>query len=582
MGLWLALLPLVVNLGLLARVAPRATESRAARLLTLFLASMIVWLLADVAARSIVDEPTAHAWRSLLRPGQFFAVATGVHFALCFAGRSDLADRTETLAVLYGPAVLGPALYAGGWLPESLVPARTWGWVAAARADGFLGALLAGWYTASAVGALAVLHVHTRRSRGVHRQTAQWVAWAAAVSVSVALLTEGLLPALGLGPTPLAATALSVFAVASWAGLRRRRVLDFDDPAAVSELVRHAGDAMMVFDRHGQLRLANPAARRMFGLEGGAAQRVDDLFRSPLEARTFLAGAWARALAGAHLRDLPLTLEDPHGSALSCLVTLSAARRGRRRVVALRVRDISEQLEVEAELHRARVQVDQARATDGPWIAHLSDELREPVHTILGCVQLMSAAPEDGSARQDLLQRVEASASQLQRLLSDVIDISRIESGTLEQRPESVDLAQTIRALSPLCRQLVKPHDNEIDVVASTPARASADPARVRQVVLGVVGFLTHVAHRQTIRIEAYPQADQACMRFELPRTTLGESQLAAALDRVPRGGGDKPPRLALSLCRRLCQVMGGELTALSDISYGTRFAVRLPRDSAA
>ena len=85
-GVALALVPLLVNLAILAVILRRGVDTRIARVFVMFVVMLVAWQAFDVAIRTAITAQSAATWRDLLRAGQFFAIATGVHFALRFAG----------------------------------------------------------------------------------------------------------------------------------------------------------------------------------------------------------------------------------------------------------------------------------------------------------------------------------------------------------------------------------------------------------------------------------------------------------------------------------------------------------------
>ena len=404
---------------------------------------------------------------------------------------------------------------------------------------------------------------------------AQLLALGITVPVGIGVLTEVGLPVImGIQQIPIASTTMSAFSLVAAIGLVRNRLFEVDTVATARGIIESISDALVVLDPDGTVRFANRTAREQFNIGPGARQQLHTFLRSESEARAFRAGPWNRALSGGRQYGLEMTLLDRNQQPVDCLVSLNAIRQGPAVGVMIVAHDISELREVEAELALARERVEEGRESDGPWIAHLSDELRNPVNAILGCAKLLD---ESGVSNPELLQRIHAQGSQLLRLLSDVIDVSQVDSGELPLSVEPTDVTQTLRAIAPICRKVVQNQKNRVDFQLAESVYVVVDPVRLRQIVLGVLSFLNQMGRQRVLIVTATRENErQGVIRFDLPEVTLPADQLANALDRLPRSGGAKAARLTLALSRRLCQLMDGELLA-TPLNNGTQLVVRLP-----
>ena len=577
-GVALALVPLLVNLAILAVILRRGVDTRIARVFVMFVVMLVAWQAFDVAIRTAITAQSAATWRDLLRAGQFFAIATGVHFALRFAGHDRVADHVGTYGLLYLPPLAAQALYAAGVIDERLVRVPIWGWIAtAADAGPWFDAVTVG-FTLMVAAIPAILYAHVWRVRHNPRRfpTAQLIAVGISVPVVIGVVTEVVLPlVLGMRQIPITSTTLSAFSLASAVALQRNRIFEVDTVATARGLIDAVTDALMVCDPDGHVRFANAVAREQFNVGGTGRTEVQAMFRSPREADAFLAGPWTNAIMGARRIGLEMTLLDRNHGPVECLVSLAAVRQSGMVGVMLVAHDISELRGVEAELAVTRERVEEARGTDGPWVAHLADELREPLHGILGAIRTLSdqaELPPDPA----LLERIDSQGSQLLRLLSDVIDVSSIDAGELSLAFGELDLAAVLKELKPQAKQLTEAHQNRVYVLAPTSVEVRADGARVRQVVMGVLAFVSRLARGRTLTITAARLPLHGAITVSVPDVRLSPAQLTQALDRLPRSGRAKGPRLTLALCRRLCQLMGGDLEAEAG-SSGTRFVARLP-----
>ena len=570
-GVLLAALPAVLNVGILLQVLRSRSDSRLARTFVLFVGTLVAWQAFDIAVRATAVAPTAAMWRDLLRAGQFFAIATGLHFALRFARWHRISEHPATLLAIYAPPFIAQAVYAAGLIDERLQYVPVWGWIADTQL-GLLHALVTTGFGIMAALIPAVLYAHMWEVRGqpLRFPTARTLAIGITVPVVVGLITEVALPLVGVQQIPLTSTTLSAFSLAAALSLRRT-MLDIDTITAARTVIDAISDTLLIFDADGRLRFANTLAREQFNVGQEARNHVDELFRSGYEAASFRNGPFRDALQGARRYGLEMTLVDRNHQDIPVIVSLSALRHAGTVGAVLLVHDISEFKAVEAELAMARERVEQVKGAEGPWLVHLEEELRGPLNTILGLAELPHTSENAEWAR------IAAEGQALLRLVSDIIDLSRIDAGELSLSPATVELSTVVKEQVPICRELLSAQRNRLEVLTPLEVRAVGDPTRIRQVVLGVVAFAARVSRDGTVRVVVRGEHPYARVEIVMNKVTLDARQLESALSRAPRAGTERSVRLSLTLCRRLCQLMGGDVTASSDADKGTTFTILVP-----
>lgn len=217
-------------------------------------------------------------------------------------------------------------------------------------------------------------------------------------------------------------------------------------------------------------------------------------------------------------------------------------------------------------------------------LASLSHDLRTPLAAITGSVSTLqkmgTALPE--AQQQDLLQTIHAEAGRLNRFVTNLLEMSRIESRALKIKRDWVDVGDAIRAAADRC---TKAHPGRTSRISLAP---DLKFVRGDQDLLGQVVFnLLDNAHKYADEGEVVVHARNEGNQVVISVTDEGPGIKSADLDRIfekfYRGGGTdrrKPGTgLGLSICRGLVQAMGGNIRAESPAARrrGTRMVVRLP-----
>lgn len=249
---------------------------------------------------------------------------------------------------------------------------------------------------------------------------------------------------------------------------------------------------------------------------------------------------------------------------------------------------------VEDLAHRAAIAVDNARLYEdvlaanqvkSDFLAVMSHELRTPLTAIIGYADLLAAGigGELTPQQRQQLDRLIASARNLLRLIDEILIYSRTEVGREVVRPETVDIRDLVkeaaRRIEPIARE--QGLDLEVDIPAD-PVYASVDPAKVGQILFGLLSNAVKFTEKGKIRISAHGTDDRAV--FHVTDTGIGIReedrerifdpfwQVEPATTRRRGGAG-----LGLSLARRLARLMGGDIVVSSEPGRGSTFEVWLP-----
>jgi len=274
--------------------------------------------------------------------------------------------------------------------------------------------------------------------------------------------------------------------------------------------------------------------------------------------------------------------------------TIRDAEGNPERIVGV-VRDITERKLGELAVEQARNEAENANRAKSEFLANMSHEIRTPLNGVLGVASALARTALSDDQRQ-MVQIIEHSGQVLQSLLSDVLDLARIESGKLELRPESFDLAGALREVAGLFESgaEAKGLKLRLDIDPKLEGGFKADPVRIRQVASNLlsnaVKFTAHgeVALTATVVAEA---DDMAVLRISVSDTGIGfdEATRQRLFERFEQADGSITRQfggtgLGLSICRSLATMMGGRLWADSATGEGSTFTLELElqRDHAA
>ncbi len=245
--------------------------------------------------------------------------------------------------------------------------------------------------------------------------------------------------------------------------------------------------------------------------------------------------------------------------------------------------DITEQRAVEAQLELAREQALVASRAKADFLGNMSHEIRTPLNGILGLTQLVLETKLEASQRESL-DAVLKSGHTLLTLVNDVLDLSRIESGTLPLEVVSFPLESLLTEVAAVVGPAAAEKGLELTIELE-PAVApvvSGDPTRLRQLLTNLLGNAVKFTSEGHIGLTLVPLSRG--VRFAVTDTGIGIpieqqislgqpfTQLDSSTTRRHGGSG-----LGLALTRRMVDRMGGRFAFSSQPNVGTTFTVDLP-----
>ena len=243
-------------------------------------------------------------------------------------------------------------------------------------------------------------------------------------------------------------------------------------------------------------------------------------------------------------------------------------------------RDEMYQKEMLAQAYEAQLETERAAAqAKSLFFSTVSHDIRTPLNAIVGFSELLEQGVDDGAERARCISSIRSSGKVLVRLVDDILDLSKLESGKLEIIEEPTDIPALVRDVIAAC-ELARARkslilDSEIDEMPWL----SVDPQRIRQILFNLLSNAYKYTDRGRITVRVRWQdgvltlsvADtgRGIAKEDMDRILQPFVQLA---DKNHRNGTG----LGLPICRKLAQLMNGELTVASEPGAGSTFTVTL------
>jgi len=281
---------------------------------------------------------------------------------------------------------------------------------------------------------------------------------------------------------------------------------------------------------------------------------------------------------------------------LECVAAMAASR-----IVALqtinrlnetvhRLQEAETELSTRAEeLRAARDRAEEASRVKGRFVARMSHELRTPLTSILGFTEQLRRNNHRAMTPQDRhsLDTIDRNGSHLLRLVDDLLDHARLESGRLRIQESSTSVSEVLNDLSQMFHREEADHGFRLQLLLEegVPEFLWTDPLRLRQILINLIGnaFKHAPIGLGAIRVRVGIEPGGDMLQFEVrdPGPGLSESDLQRAFedfeqldrDQVEARGG---AGLGLPISRRLAQLLGGELSYHSDF-HGSTFRLTIP-----
>jgi len=244
-------------------------------------------------------------------------------------------------------------------------------------------------------------------------------------------------------------------------------------------------------------------------------------------------------------------------------------------------RELTERKAIETELSLAKERAESANQAKSHFLATMSHEIRTPLNGVIATASLMNAMGLNVEQRQ-CVDMIRVSGEALLAVINDILDFSKIESGKIELTHEPFSVRQTVKEVMDILESKAAERAVSLsaDIHPDTPPWAAGDNARLRQVLLNLVGNAVKFTRKGRAQIIVSPLEKAAGMlHFRVADTGIGIaadrlhrlfepfSQADSSTSREFGGTG-----LGLAIAKRLTSLMGGDIWAESQVGRGSVF----------
>jgi signal transduction histidine kinase/DNA-binding response OmpR family regulator len=250
-------------------------------------------------------------------------------------------------------------------------------------------------------------------------------------------------------------------------------------------------------------------------------------------------------------------------------------------------RILAGQAREEALQHKSAAET--ANQAKSAFLANMSHELRTPMNAILGYSEMLIEEAEDLEQEDFIpdLQKINKAGIHLLALINDVLDLAKIESGKMEAFAEVIDIDSLIDEVSGTAHPLIGKNKNTLSIERGRNlGRAFQDMIKLRQALFNLLSNAAKFTHDGTItlHVNRSMEAGVDWLIFAVSDTGIGIAQdkvehvfeeFTQADDSTTRDYGGTG--LGLAISRRFCQLLGGDLTAHSELGKGSTFTIRIP-----
>lgn len=245
--------------------------------------------------------------------------------------------------------------------------------------------------------------------------------------------------------------------------------------------------------------------------------------------------------------------------------------------------DINHQKTIEEELRVAKEKAENLDRLKSAFLANMSHEIRTPLNAIVGFASLLIES-DDKKERQDYVDIMQENTELLLQLISDILDLSKIEAGTLDFTMDHLDIKS-------FCEDIMRNYDIKEDKpvpVLLAPDLPEyyiyTDKKRLMQVITNFINNALKFTNEGQIMLEYRHKAESNEIEFAVTDTGMGiaPDKVDQAFDRfVKLNSFSKGTGLGLSICRSIIEHLGGTIGAESEIGVGSRFWFTHPLEKA-
>lgn len=339
-------------------------------------------------------------------------------------------------------------------------------------------------------------------------------------------------------------------------------------------------DMLIVMDADFVIQSSNDAVSQTLGLESSetTGKPLSDLLA---DESVFLTDSIRRNLDNnGHINNIELYFRAKDNAAVptSCSLSVLYDNQKRKSGILIIAKDITQQKKTEEELRRAKDNAEAASKAKSRFLASMSHEIRTPLNGILGLTEILLGETQDPKQRQ-YLQMIQSSGQTLTKILNDILDLNKIETGKLTIESIPFNFAETMKSNLHPYRYLAEQKGLQFQyhVDESVPKILVGDPTRINQIMVNLIGNAIKFTDKGRVDIRftsiPSPEKDQIIIQGTVTDTGIGVTEDKHQLifksftqsdeSTTRKFGGSG---LGLSITKYLVGLMGGTISVKSPV----------------
>jgi PAS domain S-box-containing protein len=365
--------------------------------------------------------------------------------------------------------------------------------------------------------------------------------------------------------------------------------------AKFESILRISADAIISVDEHQTIRLFNQGAEATFGysadevLGKSLGLLLPNRYGETHPAQVAAFGSTAAVDPAMKGRREILGLRKD-GTEFPAEASASKLNLGGEKIFTVTLVDVSKRREAEKAIRQARENAETLNRAKSEFLAAMSHELRTPLNAIIGFSEIIQnemLGPVGSTKYRDYADDINESGQYLLDLINDILDLSKVESGTDELHEENIEVSEVIHTVVVLVQQRAK--NQGVKVVSDTPdglPGLRADKRKLKQILVNLLtNAIKFTEAGGEVRVETRCRPESG-WEFEIVDTGIGMAaedfpkalsqfgQVDSDLDRPYEGTG-----LGLPLTKALSELHGGRLDLHSEVGKGTTVTIWFPAE---